>query len=273
MRLPICDMQLFKFNRLRKILNEYGSCVIAYSGGVDSTFLLKTAYDILGEKVLAVTAVSQTYPKSERDDAEKFAKLIGAKQIFIDTDELNNPNFRANPANRCFYCKEELFTKLNEIAKAEGLNYVFDGSNADDVNDFRPGREAGQKLGIKSPLKEAGLTKDEIRILSKELGLPSWNKPSYACLSSRFPYGTEIDEENLRKIEEAEEFIHSLGFKQVRLRHHGNIARLEFNTSDFPVLFANGLADKISDKLKSLGYTYVTLDLQGYRAGSMNEVL
>ncbi|MDI6784812.1 MAG: ATP-dependent sacrificial sulfur transferase LarE, partial [bacterium] len=261
-----------KFNQLKEILKDMGSALIAYSGGVDSTFLLKVATDTLGrEKVLGVTAQSSTYPKHERDAAVQFATEFGFNQLLIDSEELEIEGFAANPVERCYYCKQELFRKLTEIAKEKGLTYVCDGSNYTDLFDIRPGMNAAKELQIRSPLQEAGLTKDEIRELSRELGLPTWDKPSFACLSSRIPFGERITIEKLKQVDAAEQFIRSFGIKQVRVRHHSEIARIEIDPADFPKLLADGNSQKVAEKLKSLGFTFVTLDLQGYRTGSMHE--
>lgn len=258
--------------KLENILKQFKSILVAYSGGVDSTFLLKSAKDILGtNNVLAVIAKSETYPEHEYKFAVSFCRKNKIRYKVIITKELNNPNFASNPKNRCYYCKSELFSKLAKIAKEEGLNYVCDGSNYDDLSDFRPGSKAKEELGVKSPLQEAGLTKDDIRKLSKKLKLPTWNKPSFACLSSRFPYGDEITNQKLRQIDKAEAYLRGLGFKQLRVRHHGEIARIELEPKSMPK--ALKIKEKISKKLKNLGFTYITLDLLGYRTGAMNEVL
>ena len=261
-----------KFNQLQQYLQSLGSVLVAYSGGVDSTFLFKVAHQVLGDKCLGVTASSETYPQSELAEALKVAKTIGGKHLMIRTEELADERFASNPANRCYYCKSELFNKLLTIARAEGFDYVIDGANADDLNDYRPGHRAGQELGVKSPLQEVGLTKEEIRVLSKELGLPTWNKPSFACLSSRFPYGHRITIEKLEQVDQAEAFLRELGFRQLRVRHHQNIARIEVPREDFAQVTGQ-LLDTIVAKMKDLGFVYVTLDLQGLRSGSMNEAL
>ena len=238
---------------------------------MDSTFLLKVAYDVLGDKVIAVTANSETYPKRELDEAKAYAQSLGIRHIVIETLELEIAGFADNPPDRCYYCKHELFSKLTEIARANGLEYVFDGSNLDDRNDHRPGMRAAKQLGVVSPLKQAEMTKDDIREISKEFGLSTWNKPSFACLSSRFPYGTKITPEKLVVIGEAEDYIRDLGFQELRVRHHDNIARIEIGKADFARILP--FTDQISDKLKSLGFLYVTLDLSGYKTGSMNYTL
>ena len=260
-----------KLESLKNILKSLESVIIAYSGGVDSTFLSKVAFDVLGEKAFAVTAKSETYPLSEFQEAIKYAQEIGIKHEVIVSEELDIPEFSHNPVNRCYYCKKELFLKLKEFALERGFKRVVDGSNLDDVDDYRPGMQALAELDIRSPLKEAGLTKADIRELSKGLGLPTWDKPSFACLSSRFPYGNEITREKLKAVGEGEIFLRSLGFRQLRVRHHDKIARIEVNEEDIKLLLNN--RKEIVKKFKELGYTYITLDLQGYRTGSMNEVL
>lgn len=228
---------------------------------------------MLKDKVLAVIAESETYTKEEGLSAEKFAKKLGTRYKVIHTEEFNNENFISNPPERCYFCKKELFTKLVAIAKKEGLRYVADGSNVSDLSDFRPGTNASKELGIVSPLREAGFTKDDIRALSKQLKLPTWNKPALACLASRIPYGTRITKDILKKIGKGEEYLKSLGIGQVRVRHHGNLARIEVDKEHLCVLVEGGIADNIEKKFRGLGYHYVTIDLKGYRTGSMNEVL
>ena len=263
-----------KLQHLKKLLNGMGSVLIAYSGGVDSTFLLKVAKDVLDDdKVLAVTADSLTYPACEIKEAETIAKKLKVKHLVIKTNELFNQKFTENPANRCYWCKRELFSKLIALAKEYKLNYVLDGSNYDDTKDFRPGMKAARELDVRSPLEEAGLTKDEIRSLSERLGLPTWNKPSLACLASRFPYGMRITKENLAKVDKAESFLRRFGITQVRVRHHDQIARIEVLKNEISGLLKEETMDKIVTKFKGLGYTYVTVDLEGYRTGSMNETL
>jgi pyridinium-3,5-biscarboxylic acid mononucleotide sulfurtransferase len=262
---------LKKLEKLRTIIRSTEGAVVAFSGGVDSTFLLKVASELLGDNVIAVTANSETYPKRELEEAKLFAKTQGIRHIVIETLELEIAGFADNPPDRCFYCKHELFSKLTDIAKKNGLKYVFDGSNFDDRNDHRPGMRAAKQLGVVSPLKQAEMTKEDIRELSKELGLSTWNKPSFACLSSRFPYGTKITPDKLVVIGEAEDFIRDLGFQELRVRHHDTIARIEVGKADLGRIVA--FADQITDKLKSLGFLYVTMELSGYKTGSMNYTL
>lgn len=260
-----------KLENLNKKLKKMGSVVIAFSGGVDSSFLVKVAYDLLGEKVVAVTATSSTYPKAELQEAERIAKLIGVRHIVIDSEETEIDNFKRNPTNRCYYCKKELFSKLKDIAKRENINYVLDGTNYDDLGDFRPGMQAVKELDIVSPLKEVKLTKKDIRDLSEEMNLDTWDKPAFACLASRFPYGTEITKEKLDRIDKAENVLRNLGLKQLRVRYHDKIAKIEVNKKDIRLLLKH--SEEVIKELKKLGFTYITLDLEGYRTGSLNEVL
>ncbi len=265
------DASQEKLKQLKLLLKDLKSCAIAYSGGVDSTFLVKVAYDTLGDKALAVTATSSTYPVRELEDAKQYAQEIGIPHIIIQSEELDIPRFSDNPPDRCYYCKKELFHKIQQIAKDHHLNAVLDGSNADDTFDYRPGARARSELGIQSPLKEVGLTKQEIRQLSVSLHLKSSEKPAFACLASRFPYGVKITKERLKQVEYAEEYLFSLGIRQCRVRYHDRIARIEVTPDDFPAILAHN--QKIIKRFKTLGFTYITLDLEGYRIGSLNEVL
>ena len=262
-----------KLESLEGVLSEMESVLIAYSGGVDSAFLLKVALSVLGDEVVAVTASSETYPSGELEEAKKNAKMLGVKHVIIKTNELHDENFTSNPPERCYYCKKELFSKLTELAKQYGMNHVADGSNYDDLNDFRPGMRAASQIGVRSPLKEAMLTKEEIRILSKKMNLPTWDKPSQPCLSTRFPYGTTITRAKLSRVKLAEEFLAKFGVKQLRVRVHGDIARIEVPRNDLHIFLDEDISKEIVDKFKALKYTYITLDIQGYRMGSMNEPL
>lgn len=262
-----------KENKLKDILKNLGSIAIAFSGGVDSTYLLKIAHDVLKDKAIAVTARSSTFPEREFNEASEFAKSIGAKHIVIHSEELDIEGFAKNPINRCYYCKKELFTKILDVAQKYGISYIADGSNVDDTGDFRPGMQAAKELGVVEPLREANLTKQDIRDLSKRLSLPTWDKPSFACLSSRFPYGHEITRKKLKMVEDAEQFLIDMGFRAVRVRHHEDIARIEVNENMIDKFMDRTLRKKVYDKLKDIGFSYVTLDLKGYRTGSMNEVI
>jgi len=262
-----------KFQKLKDILKEIGSAAIAYSGGVDSTFLLKVAHDELGEKIIAVTAKSSTYPEREYKEAQKYIAQFGAKHITIISEELEIEGFAKNPVNRCYFCKTELFGKVRQEADKYGLKHVLDGSNFDDIGDYRPGMKAAKEQGVRSPLKEAELTKNDIRELSKMLDIPTWNKPSFACLSSRFPYGNEITVQKLSMVDKAEQFLMDMGFNQLRVRHHGDIARIEVAPEDRVKFFDVEIMDKVGSEFKKIGFKYVTLDMLGYRTGSMNEVL
>jgi uncharacterized protein len=262
-----------KFQLLKDIIKEKGSAAVAFSGGVDSTFLVKVAYEVLGDKVIAVTATSSTYPERELKEAIKYAEDMGVKHLIISSEELDIEGFASNPKNRCYFCKKELFTKIKEVAKENAVQYVFDGSNLDDNGDYRPGMQAAKELEVISPLKLAELTKNDIRELSKELGLPTWDKPSFACLSSRFPYGHKITMPKLKMVDQAEQFLLDMGIRQVRVRHHGEIARIEVSPEERKQFFDIEVMDKIGERFKEIGFTYVTLDMLGYRTGSMNEVL
>ena len=262
-----------KFQNLKKILSEMDSVLVAYSGGVDSTLVLRVANEVLGSRVLAVTAESSVYPSEELEQAEALAQNLGVRHKIIETQELSNPKFVNNPQNRCYWCKRELFGELASIAGENDLKYVLDGTNLDDLNDFRPGMKAAHEFGVRSPLREAAFTKEDIRSVSKRLGLPIWDKPSLPCLASRFPYGMKITEENLVKVDQAETFLKMLDLTQVRVRHHDTIARIEVPKEDIPKLFEETARSRLLSYLKKLGYSYVAVDIEGYRTGSMNEVL
>lgn len=262
-----------KFQLLKDNIKNSGSAAIAFSGGVDSTFLVRVAHDVLGDRMIAVTATSSTYPERELKEAIQYAKDMGVRHIILSSEELEIEGFASNPKNRCYYCKKELFTKIKQVAQEHNVSNIFDGSNLDDTSDFRPGMQAAKELEVISPLKEANLTKADIVHLSKELDLPTWDKPSFACLSSRFPYGHQITKPKLKMVEQAEQFLLDMGIRQVRVRHHEEIARIEVSPEERERFFDTTVMDKIGTYFKELGFTYVTLDLLGYRTGSMNEVL
>jgi len=263
-----------KQKRLEEIFRSMGRVLVAFSGGADSTLLLKVARGTLGGgNVLAVTALSPLYPEREVTGAKGAARELDVRHLLIESNELEIPGFSKNPQNRCYFCKRELFEKLLQVAREEGIQAVVEGSTLDDEMDHRPGRKAVRELGIRSPLKEAMFTKAEVRELSRNLGLGTWDKPSFACLASRFPYGEEITEEALMKVEKAEEFLFGLGFRQVRVRHYQSLARIEVFQEEMGRLIEMPFREKVVSRLKEIGYKYVTLDLQGFRSGSMNEVL
>jgi len=263
-----------KYEHLRTLLGEMQAVVIAYSGGVDSALLLKVATDVLGPHALAMIGRSATYPTGEFEEAVALAGTIGARCVVVTTEETDDIKFRENPPDRCYYCKTELFGKLSALAEAENIPWIADGTIADDAGDFRPGMRAHAERSVRSPLLEAGFTKEDVRALSRSLDLPTWDKPSFACLSSRFPYGTGITEENLSRVDRAERILRDAGFKRYRVRFHDDrTARIEVSPQEIPWLLDPALREQIVGRMKELGFTYVTLDLQGYRTGSMNEVL
>ena len=264
-----------KREHLYATLRDLGGVVIAYSGGVDSSYLLAASLEALGpERVLAVTAESPTYPASEREEALQLAHQLGARHRLIHTAELDDPNFSSNPPDRCYYCKSHLFQDLAKIAEAEGLPHVAYGATLDDLGDHRPGMRAARECGARAPLLDAQLTKDDVRALSRQLGLPTSEKPAMACLASRFPYEATITAESLARVEKGEDFLRrEIGLRQVRLRHHDTVARLEVELADLPLLLREENRQRIVARMKELGYTYITVDLEGFRSGSMNQVL
>ena len=277
-----------KYQRLRELIRSFGSCLVAYSGGVDSVFLARVAVEVLGDKALAVIADTPSLPRRELEEALALARRFGIPVRVVRTREFDNPDYLANPVNRCYFCKHELFTELAPLARAEGFAVIAYGENASDVGDFRPGAEAAAAFDVRAPLKEVGMTKDDIRRLSAELGLPTADKPQMACLSSRIPYGEVVTPEKLAMIEQAEDVLRDLGFREVRVRHHelrsvapgsdagaavAHLARIEVAPAELPRFLENGALGQVVEALRRLGYRHVTLDLQGYRRGSANEAL
>lgn len=262
-----------RMEELKKYLKDLKSVAVAFSGGVDSTFLLKVAHDVLGDRAIAVTAKSCSFPKRELEEAKVFCRKEGIRHFICESEELDIEGFSKNPKNRCYLCKRELFEKIGRIVEEQNIAFIAEGSNLDDNGDYRPGLQAVAELGVKSPLREAGLTKADIRLLSKGLGLPTWDKQSFACLSSRFVYGETITREKLSMVDRAEQLLLDYGFHQVRVRIHGQIARIEVLPEEFVKLIQEDIRRDIAEKLTKLGFTYVTMDLKGYRTGSMNETL
>jgi uncharacterized protein len=262
-----------KYERLVTVLRDMDSVLVAFSGGVDSTLLARAARDALGTRALLVTADSETYPSAELAEARRLGELLGMRHLVVETRELDNPDYARNGASRCFFCKEELFARLAPIAEREGLRTLVYGANLDDLGDHRPGMQSARQRGVRAPLIEAELGKAEIRELSKALGLPTWDKPSFACLSSRFQYGESITAEKLRRIDAAEAFVRGLGFRQFRVRHHGTLARLEIPFEDIPRLWEDTRHDRIVARFRELGYIYVAVDLAGFQSGSANLLL
>lgn len=262
-----------KHARLKNLLQEMGSCLIALSGGVDSVFLMRVAHEVLGQKAVGVTCDSPSMPREELESAIQLSKEIGFRHRIVETHEIEQEDYAANPSNRCYFCRQVMFHTLKKIALEENCPVICDGYNYSDQRDYRPGRQAAKEHDVRSPLYEAELTKAEVRVLSHEYGLPNWDRPAAACLSSRIPYGSRVTVDKLRQIEESETYLRSLGLRQVRVRHHGEVARIETNPKEFSLLLAGENPEKITSRLKEIGFLFVTLDLLGYRTGSLNEEL
>ncbi len=258
---------------LESRIAESESALVAFSGGVDSTLVLAVAKNVLGDRVLAVTAESDSVPERELQTAQHLTKTLGVKHRIIRTEEMSSPDYLKNPANRCYYCKSELYAKLSKVAEEHKLSHILNGINLDDLGDHRPGITAAKEAGVISPLAELGFNKQDVRDLARQMDLPNWEKPALACLSSRIPYGQPVTPEKLSMIEQAEEVLLAEGFRQVRVRHHGDMARIELPREDIPSLLKNGLSKKINRRLRKIGFQYVTVDLEGYRSGSLNEAL
>jgi len=270
---PLIDEQREKLNKLREIISGLGSLAVGFSGGVDSSFLLAVAHEILRDRVIAVTGVDASVPEREVNEAKAFCIDRGIRHILCTVDPLREEGYRNNSPDRCYFCKHGIFTEVKKIADEYGIEYMAEGSNMDDIGDYRPGLKAAAELSVKSPLREAGLYKKDIRLISKAMGLSTWSKPAYACLASRFVYGEEITEEKLHMIDRAEQFLIERGFFEERVRMHGNIARIEVPSADIPRLASDEVREAVHDEFKKLGFLFVTLDLKGYRTGSMNATL
>jgi len=262
-----------KERALSQFIGRFQSAIVAFSGGVDSSYLAFIANQVLGNRARAVTGISPSVSQMQQNLVKEFVEKHGLNHVIVDTREMEDPNYTANPSNRCYFCKSELFSYLNRLRGEWGVDVVFDGSNRDDVRDYRPGRQAAGEQSVVSPFIEAGLTKDDIRALSRKWGLTTWDMPSMPCLSSRFPYGVEITEEKLRQVDRAEAFLRDLGFRNFRVRHHETLARIEIDVQEMPDILDVTLLEVINKEFKTIGYHYVTLDLQGFRSGSLNELL